>query len=110
MYVLPLTNRYDIRTETYLKKLVGRTDIEDAFKRLDDLTREEVQLAIALILKATKDLKDGAQSRASDRSVTHATLNFPLLRYHEIQQLCGTDGERGGRNKGRLGRYDGRYK
>jgi hypothetical protein len=49
--------------ETYLKKLAGRTDIEDALKRLDDLTREEVQLAIAQILKATKELKDGAQSR-----------------------------------------------
>jgi hypothetical protein len=43
-----------------LKKLVGRTDIEDAFKRLDDLTREEVQMAIAQILEATNELKAGA--------------------------------------------------
>jgi hypothetical protein len=49
--------------ETYLKRLVGRTDIEEALKRLDDLTREEVQLAIAQILNATKELKDGARSR-----------------------------------------------
>ena len=62
IYVLSLTDRYHIRAETYLKKLAGRTDIEDAFKRLDDLTREEVELAIALILKATKELKDGARS------------------------------------------------
>ncbi|KAN0142132.1 Ankyrin repeat-containing domain protein [Lactarius tabidus] len=53
------------RTKTYLKKLFGRTDIEDALKRLDDLTREEVQLAIALILKATKELKDDAM-RSND--------------------------------------------
>jgi hypothetical protein len=43
--------------------LAGRTDIEDALKMLDDLTREEVQLAIAQILNATKELKDGARSR-----------------------------------------------
>jgi hypothetical protein len=40
-----------------LKKLVGRTDIEDALKRLDDLTRGEVQMAIAQILEATNELK-----------------------------------------------------
>ena len=74
---------------------------------LDGLTREEVQLAIALILKATKELRDGAQSHGSDRSVTDPTLNFPPCRCHEIQQLCGTDGEHDGRNEERLGRHDG---
>ena len=64
MSVLTLTDRYHIcRTETYLKKLVGRTDIEDALKKLDELTREEVQLAIAHILKATKELKAGVHVR-----------------------------------------------
>ena len=43
--------------------LVGRTDIEDTLKRLDELTREEVQMAIAQILKATNELRDGAQLR-----------------------------------------------
>jgi hypothetical protein len=43
-----------------LKKLVGRTDIEDALKRLDDLTREEVQMAIAQILETTNELKNSA--------------------------------------------------
>jgi hypothetical protein len=37
------------------------TDIEDAFKRLDNLTREEVQMAIAQVLKATSEIKEGAQ-------------------------------------------------
>jgi hypothetical protein len=49
--------------EAYLKKLVGRTDIEDALKRLDNLTREEVQMAIAQILKAMSELKEGEQAR-----------------------------------------------
>jgi chromosome segregation ATPase len=48
------------RTKAYLKKLVGRTDIEDALKRLDNLTREEVQMAIAQILKAMSELKEDA--------------------------------------------------
>ena len=43
-----------------MKKLVGRTDIEDALKRLDDLTREEVQMEIAHIMEATNELKDSA--------------------------------------------------
>jgi len=45
----------------YFKKLVGSTDIEDALKRLDTLTQEEVRIAIAQILKAISELKDGAR-------------------------------------------------
>ena len=36
-----------------MKKLVGRTDIEDALQRLDKLTRDEARMAIAQVLKAT---------------------------------------------------------
>ena len=43
--------------------LVGRTDIEDALQRLDELTREEVQMAITQILKSTNELKDSAWFR-----------------------------------------------
>ena len=46
----PLTN---ISSEKYLKKLVGRTDIEDALKRLDKLTQEEARMATAQVLKIT---------------------------------------------------------
>jgi hypothetical protein len=45
-----LTERY---TEKYLKKLIGRTEIEDALKRLDKLTQEEARMAAAEILKVT---------------------------------------------------------
>ncbi|KAH9040412.1 hypothetical protein EDB85DRAFT_1886932 [Lactarius pseudohatsudake] len=50
------------RTKIYLRKLLGRTDIEDALKRLDILTQEEVRMAIAQVLKGIDRLKDGAQS------------------------------------------------
>ena len=45
------TNRQS--SEKYFKKLVGRTDLEDALKRLDRLTQEEARMATAEMLKAT---------------------------------------------------------
>ena len=39
--------------EKYAKKLIGRTDIENALKRLDKLTHEEAWMGIAQNLKAT---------------------------------------------------------
>ena len=46
----PLTERYSGK---FGKKLIGRTDMEDALKRLDKLTQEEARMAIAQNLKAT---------------------------------------------------------
>jgi hypothetical protein len=39
--------------EKYGKRLIGRTDVEDALKRLDRLTHEEARMAIAENLRAT---------------------------------------------------------
>jgi hypothetical protein len=51
-------------SEKYLKKLFGnRTDIEDALKRLDILTQEEVQMAAAQVLKATHTVDDTGRVR-----------------------------------------------
>jgi hypothetical protein len=62
--VLPLTEPL---SEKYLKKLIGntdnRTDIEDALKRLDRLTEEEVQMAAAQVLKATHTTDDTGRVR-----------------------------------------------
>jgi tetrahydromethanopterin S-methyltransferase subunit G len=41
------------RPEKYGKRLIGRTDMEDALKRLDNLTHEEARMAIAENLRAT---------------------------------------------------------
>ena len=41
-----------------MKKLVGRTDIEDALDRLDRLTQDEVRMAAAQGLKATHEVDD----------------------------------------------------
>jgi hypothetical protein len=51
----PLT---EIFPEKYLKKLVGKTEIEDALKRLDKLTQEEGRMATAQVLKVTHSVDD----------------------------------------------------
>jgi hypothetical protein len=48
--------------EKYVKKLVGRTDIEDALGRLDRLTQGEVRMAAALSLKATHEVDDNVKT------------------------------------------------
>jgi hypothetical protein len=45
-----------------VKKLVGRTDIEDALARLDRLTQEEALMAAAQGLKATNDVDDKVEA------------------------------------------------
>ena len=51
--MLLLIERY---SEKYMKKLIGRTDLEDALKRLDQLTHEEAWMGIAQNLKATHNV------------------------------------------------------
>ena len=41
-----------------MKRLAGRTDIEDALGRLDQLTQDEVRMAAAQGLKATHEVDD----------------------------------------------------
>ena len=57
--VSPLTEK---SSEKYLKKLVGRTDMEDALKKLDKLTNEEARMATAQVLKATHAVDDRVAS------------------------------------------------
>ncbi|KAH9003811.1 hypothetical protein EDB86DRAFT_2279455 [Lactarius hatsudake] len=84
------------RTKTYLKKLVGRTDIEDALKRLDSLTREEfqmamveVRMALAQVLKSTSEHKYGARLHLNSHPL-HA--NFRPLdakkAYGTVQEIA----------------------
>jgi hypothetical protein len=47
--------------EEYVKKLMGRTDIEDALARLDQLMRDEVRMTGAHNLKETHEVGDKVQ-------------------------------------------------
>ena len=57
-----LTERY---SEKFGKKLIGRTDMEDALKRLDKLTQEESQMAAAQNLKATHTVDERVRGVAN---------------------------------------------
>ncbi|KAH9015879.1 hypothetical protein EDB85DRAFT_786518 [Lactarius pseudohatsudake] len=49
------------RARIYFRKLLGRKDIEDALRRLDNLIWEEVRMAIAQTTKVTTEHKDDAK-------------------------------------------------
>jgi hypothetical protein len=63
MIVLPFTEPF---SEKYLKKLIGRTDIEDALKRLDRLTQEEARMASAQLLQITNTIDSEVREIASN--------------------------------------------
>ncbi|KAI0290286.1 hypothetical protein BC826DRAFT_970488 [Russula brevipes] len=46
------------RIKKYVEKLIGRTDLEDALKKLDKLTQEEARMATAEVLRATRAVDD----------------------------------------------------
>ncbi|KAH9169142.1 hypothetical protein EDB89DRAFT_1816720, partial [Lactarius sanguifluus] len=60
--ILAVTTKvmYQSRKKTFLKKFVGRNDIEDALLRLDKLEQGELRMVSAQVLKTTSDLKDTA--------------------------------------------------
>jgi len=45
-------------SEKYMKRLIGRADVEDALKRLDKLTHDEARMATVEVLKATHAVND----------------------------------------------------
>ena len=61
--VFPFTEPF---SEKYLKKLIGRTDIEDALKRLDRLTQEEARMAAAQVLNVANTVDDRVQGIANN--------------------------------------------
>jgi hypothetical protein len=64
--------------EIFARKLLGRTDIQDALKRLDNLIQEEFRMATAQILRVATEIKDGMQPYR--QLFTHITLNAHSLR------------------------------
>ena len=57
--ILPVA---DGGSERYLKKLIGRRDIEDALARLDRLTQEEVRMATTQVLKVAHRIEHGVDT------------------------------------------------
>jgi hypothetical protein len=44
-----------------VKRVGGRTDIEDALQRLDKLTEEETRTTVAIDLEVAHSIKEGAR-------------------------------------------------
>ena len=55
-------------SEKYAKRVIGRTDLEDALRRLDKLTHEEAWMGIAQNLKATHAVGENVR-RVEDKVV-----------------------------------------
>ncbi len=63
-------------SETFLKKLVGRTDIEDALQRLDKLTADEVWMVAAQGLKAIQCVDNSMkviEDKVTEGTCVHST-------------------------------------
>ena len=48
-----------------MRRLIGRTDVEDALKKLDKLTNEEARMAVAQNLKATQNVDERVRGVAN---------------------------------------------
>ena len=94
----------DSSPEKYLKKLLGKTDIEDALKRLDKLTQDEVRMATAQLLTLTHgvdhkvtridDEVKGVSGKVRDIDdkvrVVHEGTPYVMLTYScLLKRLCG---------------------
>ena len=55
---IDISPKIDLHAEKYLKKLLGRKDVEDALQRLDKLTQEEARMAAAEALTITCGIDD----------------------------------------------------
>ena len=56
-----LSSSTELGVEKFLRRLAGRTDLEDALKKLDILTQEEARMALAENLRITHSLRDGVK-------------------------------------------------
>ena len=78
--------------EKYLKKLIGRTDLEDALKRLDKLTHEEAWMGIAQNLRATHFVSENVRRIVDDvDQVKRLLSDFITANYRALPILQGTN-------------------
>ena len=57
-FLIDISPKLDLHAEKYLKKLLGRKDVEDALQRLDKLTQEKARMAAAEALTITRGIDD----------------------------------------------------
>ena len=70
-------------SEKYLKRLAGSTDLEDALKKLDNLTQEEARMAVAQSLKAAYTNDVDQLKRSSSRNCIHLDIQDHAFSHRE---------------------------
>jgi hypothetical protein len=84
--------------EKYVKKLLGKNEIEDSLKRLDTLTQEEARMAIAEVLRVTHSVDDNVRvvlNGAQDAIfLLFRLLNANIARRKRCQRRDATDSTR----------------
>ena len=68
--------------EKFLRRMIGRTDLEDGIKKLDKLTNEEVAMASAQLLKVTHNIDNNVMR--VDEGVTRVDENVLVVK-SEVQ-------------------------
>ena len=68
----------DIVSEKFLKRVIGRTDLEDGMKKLDKLTNEEVVMASAQLLEVTHKIDNNVTE--VNEGVRHANENVMVVK------------------------------
>ncbi|KAH9012835.1 hypothetical protein EDB83DRAFT_323115 [Lactarius deliciosus] len=74
------------RTKAYLKKLVGRKDVEDALQRLDALTQEEARMAAAEALTITRSIDDktALTTRSGSSTARYSASTIKLVQSFNV--------------------------
>lgn len=83
IYVLLWLNVFQ---ETFLKRLIGKADLEDAFQRLDTLTREENLMTAARTFEATFDIDVNMKAT---QELTHLVENKVKAIEEVVQHVDG---------------------
>ena len=65
--------------EAYLKKLLGKTEIEDALKRLDKLTQDEFRMAMAQLWTLTRGVDDNVRDIGDMVRVLHEGAQYVMF-------------------------------
>jgi hypothetical protein len=68
----------NVRIAKLMKRLMGRTCVEDALQRLDRLTQEETRTTVAKSLEVTHSIKDSA-SRTAHLLTYFVLIMFPVM-------------------------------
>ncbi|KAI0255516.1 hypothetical protein BJV78DRAFT_680581 [Lactifluus subvellereus] len=69
-------------TKKFVKKLLGRMDIEDALKKLENLSRDESLMATAQVLKVTHNVDDKVKEVIDVGRETNVAM-------HQIENYLG---------------------